>query len=133
MALKTKHKDIEFSVGDRIKVTQRIKEGEKKRLQVFDGLLIAIKGSLENTSITVRRIGEAQVGIERIFPLASPTIEKIEVVRKGGKGIRQAKLYYVRDKSKKEIEKIYSRTAKKSRSSNKISDNKTKTKIAKKK
>lgn len=113
MALKAQHKDIEFSVGDRIKVIQIIKEGEKKRLQSFEGLLIGIKGSKENTSITVRRMGEAQIGIERIFPLFSPSIEKIEVVRRGGRGVKRAKLYYTREKSRKEIEKIYSRASKK--------------------
>ena len=113
MALKAQHKDIEFSVGDRIKVIQIIKEGDKKRLQSFEGLLIGIKGSKENTSITVRRMGEAQIGIERIFPLFSPSIEKIEVVRRGGRGVKRAKLYYTREKSRKEIEKIYSRASKK--------------------
>ena len=123
MALSAKHKNTKFSVGDRIKVIQRITEGEKKRLQAFEGLLISIKGSEINTSITVRRIGEAQIGIERIFPLFSPVIEKIEVVRKGGRGIRRAKLYYVRDKSKKEVEKVYSRKSKKVKSKT-ISDTK---------
>lgn len=116
MALKTKHKENEISIGDTVRVIQRIKEGEKTRLQAFEGILIAIKGIKENTSITVRRIGEAQIGIERIFPLASPTIKSIEVVRKGGRGAKRAKLYYIRDKAKKEVEKIYSRTAKKEKS-----------------
>lgn len=115
MALTAHHTEIKFSVGDRIKVTQRIKEGEKKRLQAFEGILLGIKGSKENTSITVRRIGEAQIGIERIFPLHSPTIEKIEVVKEGGRGVKQAKIYYVREKSKKEIEKIYSRNIKRAK------------------
>jgi large subunit ribosomal protein L19 len=125
MALKALHKDVSFAVGDRVKVTQRIKEGEKKRLQAFDGMVIGIKGSLENTSFTVRRIGEAQIGIERIFPLLSPTIEKIEVIRKGGRGVKHAKLYYTRNKSKREIEKIYSRTNKKENTLK--SENKSKT------
>lgn len=115
MALTAKHNDIEFSVGDRVKVTQKIKEGEKKRLQSFEGMVLGIRGSMENTSFTVRRIGEAQIGIERIFQLASPIIEKIEVVKKGGSGVKHAKLYYVRKKPKKEIEKIYSRTAAKNK------------------
>lgn len=115
MSLTAQHNGIIFSVGDRIKVTQRIKEGEKKRLQTFDGLVLGIRGSNENTMFTVRRIGEAQVGIERIFPLTSPTIEKIEVVRKGGSGVKHAKIYYVREKSKKGIEKIYSRSTSKGR------------------
>lgn len=113
MALIAKHKNIDFSIGDSIKVVQKIKEGEKERLQAFEGILIAIKGREENTMITVRRIGAAQVGIERIFPLESPTIEKIEVTRRGGRGVKRAKLYYTREKARKEVEKIYSRASKK--------------------
>ncbi len=125
MSLIATHNNLSFSVGDKIKVIQKIKEGEKKRLQAFEGLLIGIRGSSENTSIIVRRIGEAQIGIERIFPLASPTIEKIEVVRKGGKGVKQAKLYYVREKPRKEIEKIYSRAFKKDKELNSSLNSKT--------
>lgn len=117
MALEIKHKDTKISVGDVIRVVQKIKERDKSRLQAFEGLLIAIKGSKENASIMVRRIGEAQIGIERIFPLASPLIEEIRVVKMGGRGVKQAKLYYVRNKSRKEIEKIFSRTVKKSKKS----------------
>lgn len=111
MAIKAKHKETTFGVGDRVKVTQKIKEGEKMRLQVFDGIVIGIRGEGENKSFTVRRIGVQQVGVERIYPLISPSIEKVEVVRSGTKGIRRAKLYYIRDKSKKEIELIYSRVS----------------------
>lgn len=100
-------------MGDRIKVFQKIKEGDKTRTQIFEGMVIGIKGRQENKSFTVRRIGVAQVGIERIFPLGSPTIDKIEVVKKGGSGIRRAKLYYTRKKSRREVEKIYSRTSSK--------------------
>jgi len=110
MALRIKHKEIDFGVGDRIKVSQKVKEGEKYRLQVFDGMVIAIKGEGENKSFTVRRIGAQQIGIERIYPLISPSIDKIEVVRTGTEGVKRAKLYYIRHKSKREIEKIYSRS-----------------------
>ena len=113
MALKAKHKEIEFGVGDRIKVISKIKEGEKTRQQAFEGLVIGIKGRGENRSFTVRRIGVQQIGIERIFPLSSPSIENIEVVKKGLRGVRRAKLYYTREKARKEIEEIYSRAAKK--------------------
>ncbi len=113
MSLTIKHKEIEFGIGDKIKVSQRIHEGEKERTQVFDGLVIAIKNRGDNKTFTVRKIGEAQIGIERIFPLFSPTIEKIEVVKKGVVGVKRAKLYYVRSKSPREIEKIYSRTHRK--------------------
>ena len=58
----------------------------------------------------MRRVGSANIGIEKIFPVETPTVEKVEVVRKGTAGVRQSKLYYIRKKSNKEIEKIYSRT-----------------------
>lgn len=126
MAIITKHNETEFGVGDRIKVTQKIKEGDKERSQVFDGIVIGIKGRGENKTFTVRRIGVQQIGIERIFSLASPTIEKVEVVRSGVKGVKKAKLYYIRNKPKREIEKIYSKASKKSKPNKKIAK-KTKT------
>lgn len=112
MSIKAVHgegKGTKFGVGDTVRVVQTITEGDKKRLQAFEGIVIGIKGRNVNKSITVRRIGTAQIGIERIYPLASPSIEKIEVVKSGVRGVRRAKLYYIRDKSRKEIEKIYSR------------------------
>jgi len=114
MSIKVTHKETEFGVGDVIKVYQVVTEGDKKRTQVFEGTVISIKGRGELKTFTVRRMGAQQVGIERIFPLESPIIEKIEVVRPGTSGIRRAKLYYTREKSTKEIEKIYSRTNKES-------------------
>ena len=110
MALRIKHKDTEFGVGDRIKVYQRIKEGEKTRVAFFDGMVLGIKGEGDRKTFTIRRVGEAGIGIERIFPISLPTIEKIEVVKKGTRGVKQAKLYYTREKSTKEIDKIYSRS-----------------------
>jgi large subunit ribosomal protein L19 len=109
MALIATHNETRFGVGDRVRVVQKIKEGEKTRTYAFDGMVLSIKGRGVNRSFTVRRIGAGQIGIERIFPLSSPTIEKVEVVRHGKEGVRHAKLYYSRGKSKKEIEKIYSR------------------------
>jgi len=116
MALTAKHKEVEFGVGDRIKVVSKIKEGEKTRQQAFEGLVIGIKGRGENKSFTVRRIGVQQIGIERIFPLSSPSIEEVEVVKKGLRGVRRAKLYYTREKARREIEEIYSRATKKEES-----------------
>jgi large subunit ribosomal protein L19 len=84
-----------FSVGDTINVSVRIIEGDKERIQVFQGVLIAKKGRGINTMITVRRI-VANEGVERIFPLHSPRIAKIEVVRRGD--ARRAKLYFLRDR-----------------------------------
>ena len=87
-----------FSVGDTIDVHYKIIEGDKERIQVFQGVLISQKGRGVNTTITVRRI-VANEGVERIFPLHSPTIAKIDLVRSAR--VRRAKLYYLRDRSGK--------------------------------
>lgn len=115
MALIATHHDVPFGVGDLVRVSQRIKEGEKSRVAIFEGMVIAIKNREENKSFTIRRIGANLIGIERIFPLASPTIEKVDVVKKGTSGARQAKLYYTRDKSRREVDKIYARAARRVR------------------
>ena len=109
MALTLKHNEILFGIGDRVKVHQKIKEGEKNRIAAFEGMVIKIRGEGGRKMFTVRRIGEATIGIERIFPVDLPTIEKIEVIKKGTRGVKRAKLYYTRGKSTKEIDKIYSR------------------------
>ena len=75
-------------------------------------MVIGIKGKGIQSTFMVRRIGAQRVGIERIFPVSSPVIDSIEVVRRGLKGSRHAKLYFTRTKPKKEIEAIYSRTNK---------------------
>lgn len=131
MALIAKHKEESFGIGDKVKVLQRIKEAGKERTQAFEGMVISIKGSAENTSFTVRKIGEAAVGIERIFPLNSPTIEKVELIKKGTPGVRRAKLYYTREKSPREIDLIYARAAR--RIAQKAMPLKKKTRAAKKK
>jgi len=82
-----------FEVGDAIKVHVVIREGEKERIQIFRGDVIAKKGSGASATFTVRKVSFG-VGVERIFPLNSRMINKIEVVRKGK--VRQAKLYYMR-------------------------------------
>ena len=112
MAIAATHKEVSFGVGDVIRVHQRVFEagGEKSRVQIFEGTTLAIRGSEMGKSVTVRRIGAQSVGMEMIFPLHAPTIEKIEIAREGMKGARHAKLYFIREKSKREIEKIYSRT-----------------------
>jgi len=113
MALTTQHNEITFGVGDRVKVHQKITEKDRTRTQVFEGMVIAIKNREETRTFTVRRIGEAQVGIERIFSLASPLIEKVEVVKKGTAGVRHSKLYFTRNKPPREVDEIYSRAQKK--------------------
>jgi large subunit ribosomal protein L19 len=112
MAIKINYKDMSFCVGDKVRVTQAVQESVKSgkaRRQNFDGTVIAIKGKDGHKTFTVRRIGIQQIGIEKIFPISSPTIKSIKVIRKGSKGIRRAKLYYTRKKTKREIEKVYTR------------------------
>lgn len=113
---KGKEKKTKFGVGDMVRVFTKIKEGEKTRQQAFEGIVIKIKGREGSKTFTVRRIGAQQVGIERIIPLASPTTDKIEVVKKGLRGVRRSKLYYTRDKARKEIDSIYKRAAKREES-----------------
>jgi large subunit ribosomal protein L19 len=105
--------ETRFHVGDTIRVHYRLIEKEKEagkakkqileklreRIQVFEGIVISIKGSKENASFTVRRIGTDAIGIERIFPIMSPWIKKIEVKKKGD--VRRAKLYYIRERTGK--------------------------------
>lgn len=109
MALKLTHNNVEFGVGDVIRVYQRIKEGDKSRIAFFEGMVVGIKGEGDRKSFTIRRIGEAGIGIEKIFPVSLPTITEIRIMKKGNRGVRHAKLFYVREKSTKEIDKIYSR------------------------
>ena len=87
-----------FRPGDTLKVTVRITEGSKSRLQAFEGICIARKNNSLNSNFTVRKISHGE-GVERVFPLFSPLVEKIEVVRKGD--VRRAKLYYLRELSGK--------------------------------
>ena len=83
------------NIGDTVRVHIKVKEGSRERIQVFEGTVIAKKhGGIEET-FTVRRISYG-VGVEKVFPVHAPTIEKIEVVRKGK--VRRAKLYYLRDR-----------------------------------
>jgi large subunit ribosomal protein L19 len=87
--------DIDVRVGDTVRVHQRIKEGEKERIQIFEGLVIARKhGSGINGTFTVRKVTSG-VGVEKIFPIHMPMIEKIEIVKSGR--VRRSKIYYIRD------------------------------------
>ena len=83
----------EFRVGDTIKVHYRIKEGSKERIQIFQGIVIQKRGAQISKTFTVRKISDG-IGVERIFPLHSPNIQKIDVVRFGR--VRRAKLFYLR-------------------------------------
>jgi len=84
-----------FNIGDTVKVHFRIVEGKTERIQVFEGLCIAKKGSGIKKTFTVRKMSYG-TGVERIFPLHSPRIQKVEVSRRGR--VRRAKLYYIRDR-----------------------------------
>ncbi|HSM52449.1 MAG TPA: 50S ribosomal protein L19 [Thermoanaerobaculia bacterium] len=83
-----------FRPGDTVKVQVRVKEGDKERLQAFQGVVIARKGGGTREMFTVRKISGA-IGVERIFPLHSPNVDRIEVIRRGR--VRRAKLYYLRE------------------------------------
>ncbi len=91
-------REINFEVGDTVKVHYRIIEGGKERIQVYEGTVIAINNKQNDKTMTVRRVSY-DVGVERIFPIYSPRIAKIELVRKGK--VRRAKLYYLRNRSSK--------------------------------
>ena len=99
-------KDLNIRAGDTVKVSVKIKEKstkgkEKIRLQIFEGLVLSRKhGNEPGAMITVRKVSQG-VGVERIFPVFSPIIDKIEIVKKGE--VRRSKLYYIRDKVNKEI------------------------------
>ncbi len=83
----------EFRAGDTIKVHVRVREGAKERIQIFQGVVIARRGSGTRETFTVRKVSGG-IGVERIFPLHSPVVGQIEVVRRGK--VRRAKLYYLR-------------------------------------
>ena len=88
----------EFTTGDTLRVKVRVREGEKERLQAFEGVCISRRGAGISATFTVRKVS-AGVGVERIFPLHSPNLSEIEVVRRGK--VRRAKLYYLRERSGK--------------------------------
>lgn len=111
MALKITLKDVEFGVGDKVRVVQKIKEAGKSREAIFEGMVIGIKGRNPGKTFMVRRIGEAGIGIERIFPVNLPTIDKVIVVKRGIEGVKRARLYYIREKAPTEVEMIFKKAA----------------------
>lgn len=84
-----------FEIGDTVRINVNIREGERERIQVFEGTVIARKGSGVSETFTVRRVSYG-VGVERVFPIHSPNVKGVEIVRKGR--VRRAKLYYLRDR-----------------------------------
>lgn len=86
----------EFRSGDTVRILYKIIEGDKTRIQPYEGIVIARKGKGITQTFTVRRVGADNIGVERIFPLYSPNITKLEVKKSGS--VRRSKLYYLRDK-----------------------------------
>ena len=94
-SLKTGDDIPQINIGDTVKVSVKIREGERERIQAFEGTVIARKGSGVSETFTVRRVSYG-VGVERVFPVHSPNVAKVELIR-GGK-VRRSKLYYLRDR-----------------------------------
>ena len=97
-ANQVKHKVAPFKVGDGVRVHTKVREGDKERVQVFAGVVIAHKGSGIHETFTVRRISYGE-GVERVFPVNSPNLEKIEIEKNAEVG--KARLYYLRDRTGK--------------------------------
>ncbi|OGC45609.1 50S ribosomal protein L19 [candidate division WWE3 bacterium RBG_19FT_COMBO_34_6] len=104
---KTEVKIPDFRSGDTIKIYYKIIEGDKTRVQPYEGIVISKRGQGVSKTFTVRKIGADNIGVERIFPLSSPNITKIEVKKKGK--VRRAKLYYLRGKQGKAAVRIKDR------------------------
>lgn len=88
----------EFTPGDTVKVAVKVKEGDKERIQIFQGVVVGLKGGGARQTFTVRKVSDG-IGVERIFPLHSPTLGRIEVVQRGR--TRRAKLYYLKKRTGK--------------------------------
>jgi len=117
-----KRKNNNFRTGDTVRVYQKIEEKGKIRLQVFEGLILARKhGAEAGATFTVRRIASG-VGVERIFPLYSPAIEKIEIIKRGKS--RRAKLYYIRDKAARDVRKKLRQTRFEKQNIDEVDENK---------
>ncbi len=98
------YNNIEIGTGDTLRVHQEITEGDKSRVQIFEGIVIAIKNRGTGKSFTVRKIGAGSIGVEKIYPVNLPSIKKIEVKRKGV--VRRSKLYYLRERIGKAATRI---------------------------
>lgn len=98
------NENTKFSVGDTIAIHQEIVEGGKKRVQIFEGIVIAIKNELSGKSFTVRKIGANSIGVEKIYPVNLASIQKIEVKRQGE--VKRAKLYFLRERIGKAATRI---------------------------
>ncbi len=94
-SLKAQDKLPQFSIGDTVRIGVNIREGDKERIQMFEGTVIAKRGSGVAETFTVRRVSYG-VGVERVFPVHSPNVASVQVIRKGR--VRRSKLYYLRDR-----------------------------------
>lgn len=108
MALFAKHNEVEFGVGDIVRLYLKTQEAGRRQ-GMFEGMVIGIRGEGENKTFTVRKVGADRIGIEQIFPLFSPWIEKVEVRERRVEGVRRAKLYYLRGRPKADIDMIIHR------------------------
>lgn len=97
-------KDQTFAVGDTVVVHQQIQEGKKTRTQLFEGIIISVQNRQENKSFIVRKIASGGIGVEKIFPVQLPTIEKVVLRRKGD--VRRSKLFYLRSRIGKSATKV---------------------------
>lgn len=98
------HKDITVHVGDTVRAHEEIVEGDKKRSQIFEGIIIAIKNRGTGQSFIIRKIAANSVGVEKIFPVNVPSLKKIEIKSRGD--VRRSKLYYLRDRIGKAATRI---------------------------
>ncbi|NCS97469.1 MAG: 50S ribosomal protein L19 [Candidatus Pacebacteria bacterium] len=98
------YQDTEVATGDTVRVHQEIIEGDKKRVQIFEGIVIAIKNRGTGKSFTVRKIATNGIGVEKIYPVNLPTIKQLEVKRKGN--VRRSKLYFLRERIGKAATRI---------------------------
>lgn len=101
MANNTVIKENRTRVGDKVKIRYTFKEGDKEKKQIFEGIILKISGVGSNKTFTVRKMTKSKIGVERIFPIASPFIDSFEVVTASKQ--TKAKLYYIRNRSEREI------------------------------
>ena len=104
MANQTEIKGVKVHSGDVVRVHLKILEGDKERIQIFEGMIIGIRGRDDGKTFTVRKIATGNIGVERIFPITSPWIIKVEVKKVGQ--VRRAKLGYIRRKSSKQVAQL---------------------------
>lgn len=102
------YKDTRYKVGDTVSIDYKLKEGDKERIQIFKGIIVKVKGDSEaNKMFTVRKISKSGVGVEKIIPLLSPYIAKMELIKKSS--YQKAKLYFIRGLTEQEVRtKLYS-------------------------